>query len=337
MKFLLSLALVLAAAGSARAQRATPPPSSQGRALFDLLWGQPQTPHPSVVRVIVPQRDGVSLGSGTLVDSNEQHGLVVTNWHVVDNPGGPITVAFPDGFRTTGQVLKVDRDWDLAALLIHKPPTARPVPLADRAPQPGDRLTIAGYGPGPYRAATGECTQYVAPGANFPYEMVEVAASARQGDSGGPIFNDRGQLAGVLFGEGHGRTSGSYCGRVHQFLMLASAEMHAAPPLASASGPPESRITAMPPAAPDTSPPGGTSPVASEADVPSRYEFASHEAETWRPTRVPDMPENAEAPRPPISPAWREFTGSTPVEQVKAALAVVGLLALVARSLRLVH
>ena len=49
--------------------------------------------------------------------------------------------------------------------------------------------------------------------------MVEVAVSARQGDSGGPIFNSRGELAGVLFGEGHGRTSGSYCGRVRWFLV----------------------------------------------------------------------------------------------------------------------
>src|SRR5262245_47518650 len=53
---------------------------------------------------------------------------------------------------------------------------------------------------------------------NHPFEMVEVAVSARQGDSGGPILNSRGELAGVLFGEGHGRTSGSYCGRVKWFL-----------------------------------------------------------------------------------------------------------------------
>ncbi len=35
---------------------------------------------------------------------------------------------------------------------------------------------------------------------------------------GGPIFNSRGEMAGVLFGEGHGRTAGSYCGRVQWFL-----------------------------------------------------------------------------------------------------------------------
>jgi len=48
--------------------------------------------------------------------------------------------------------------------------------------------------------------------------MVELAAEARQGDSGGPILNQRGELAGVLFGSGPGYTSGSYGGRVLKFL-----------------------------------------------------------------------------------------------------------------------
>ena len=66
--------------------------------------------------------------------------------------------------------------------------------------------------------AAGRCTQYVSPGARHPFEMVEVSAAARQGDSGGPILNGRGELAGVLFGEGDGKTAGADCGRVAQFL-----------------------------------------------------------------------------------------------------------------------
>ena len=58
----------------------------------------------------------------------------------------------------------------------------------------------------------------MAPATNLPYEMVEVAAEARQGDSGGPIFNERLELAGVLFGSANGTTSGSYSGRVQSFL-----------------------------------------------------------------------------------------------------------------------
>ena len=176
-----------------------------------------QVAHPAVVRVIASERGGTSYGSGTLVGVSQSHGLVVTNWHVVRDARGPIMVVFPDGFQSAAAVMKVDRDWDLAALAIWRP-NARPVALATAAPRPGETLTIAGYGPGWFRAASGNCTQYVAPGSNMPFEMVELTADARNGDSGGPILNRRGELAGVLFGAGLGRTTGSYCGRVRWFL-----------------------------------------------------------------------------------------------------------------------
>jgi hypothetical protein len=174
-------------------------------------------PHPAVARIIVPERDGTSYGSGTLVDVRDQYGLVVTNWHVVRDATDRIEVVFPDGFRSYGQALKVDKDWDLAALVIWKP-NASPVPLANSAPQPGDVLTIAGYGKGTYRALRGNCTQYLSPTVKLPREMVEVSVAARQGDSGGPIFNSRGELAGVLWGAGSATTLGSYVGRVGGFL-----------------------------------------------------------------------------------------------------------------------
>jgi S1-C subfamily serine protease len=175
------------------------------------------TPHPAVARIVVPEKDGVSYGSGTLVDARGQFGLVVTNWHVVRDAAGPIEVEFPGGFKSPAEVVKTDKDWDLAALSVYRPPSS-PVPVTAAAPQPGEWLTIAGYGGGDWRVAGGQCTQYLAPGLDFPHEMVELATEARQGDSGGPIFNQQGELAGVLFGSGPGYTSGSYGGRVLKFL-----------------------------------------------------------------------------------------------------------------------
>ena len=159
----------------------------------------------------------MSLGSGTLVAVNGRHGLVVTNWHVIRDAGDRIEVAFPDGFRSQATLLAADRDWDLAALAIWRP-NVQPIPLANQAPWPGDHLTIAGYGSGSYRTATGRCVQYVSPGANLPFEMVELAADAREGDSGGPILNQQGELAGVLFGATCGRTAGSHTVPVRRFL-----------------------------------------------------------------------------------------------------------------------
>ena len=205
MKRLLATAVVLCAASAALGNPAPP----TGRASHGA--------HPAVVRVIVAERGAVSYGSGTLVGTDQTLGLVVTNWHVIRDAAGPITIVFPDGFRSTATVLAADRHWDLAALAIRRP-NVRPVALAANAPRRGDPLTIAGYGSGWYKASTGRCTQYVSPGSGLPFEMVELDASARQGDSGGPIMNQRGELAGVLFGTGFGRTSGSHSGRVRRFL-----------------------------------------------------------------------------------------------------------------------
>ena len=195
-------------------------------------WGQPQpfdpelfsdyllsgqTPHPAVVRIIAPETGGVSLGSGVLVDANATQGLVLTNWHVVRDSRSAVLVQFPDGFQSAGTVVRCDEAWDLAAISVWKPP-ATPVALADHNPVPGEPLSIAGYGRGAYRAQSGRCTEYLSPGAGFPKELVELAAPARQGDSGGPILDSNGRLAGVLFGEGEGRTVGSCASRLRTFL-----------------------------------------------------------------------------------------------------------------------
>jgi hypothetical protein len=169
--------------------------------------------------------------------------LVVTNWHVVRSARQGVLVVFPDGFQSLGQVLRMDDDWDLAGILI-KRPTAAPVKVASQPPQIGELLTIAGYGGGTYRAQTGRCTQYLAPSLRHPFEIVECAATARQGDSGGPIFNSNGELAGVLFGEGGGRTSGTYCGRVHQFLVSATSRLREQSGAQVAALPPTNDIAA---------------------------------------------------------------------------------------------
>lgn len=177
----------------------------------------PPAPHPAVVRVRVPEHGGTAYGSGTLIDIRDEYGLVLTNWHVVQGATGPIEVTFPSGFVSQARSLKVDSDWDLAALVIWRP-SCQPVRLSPVPPQPGDRLTICGYGAGDYRAVSGRCTQFYAPRLDLPQELVELDVQARQGDSGGPIFNERGELAGVLFGAGQGTTLGSYEGRVKTFL-----------------------------------------------------------------------------------------------------------------------
>jgi hypothetical protein len=301
--------------------------------------------HPAVVRIVVAEKDGQSLGSGTLVDVRDNAALVVTNWHVVREATGEIQVIFPSGFRSAARVVATDEPWDLAALSIWKPEVA-PVRVASEPPRPGELLTIAGYGSdGMYRAASGRVTQYLAPSDKHPHEIVEIAATARQGDSGGPMFNARGELAGVLFGSVGNTTSGSYGGRVAAFL---------APLLAATAAP------AMPPASPApataTTPPPTIDTLASATPQHGDAAFHSTNPTVAPKTAAPLEPVTGDDPlltepefkiiHTPLDPVvpvaspdraggassgWtsQDFIGRTPLEQGKAALAIIGLIALV--------
>jgi S1-C subfamily serine protease len=295
----------------------------------------PQSPHPAVVRVIAEEREGISQGSGTLVDVRDPFGLVVTNWHVVRDATGPVNVIFPDGFRSAARVLQVDRDWDLAALLIWRP-HASAVPLASQAPRPGDALTIAGYGPGNYRAVPGRCTQYVAPSTHHPYEMVEVSTMAREGDSGGPIFNERGELAGVLFGSGDGATAGSYAGRVREFLKTAwSPTQSAEIPQALAATNPDRADSQAPRRLPEVSQPTAPDEVAQLTPLPARSRSLPPPAPSLA-SSFTDHSLDSELPAVQTSTiSWEEFAGQTAFQQIKTVLAVIGLAAIFLQLTRL--
>jgi hypothetical protein len=175
------------------------------------------TPHPAVARIIVPERKSAALGSGTLIAKTTQHGYLITNWHVVREARNGALVVFANGTQAQGRILKTDKDWDLALVQIPAP-AMESLPISSAVPQVGEQLWIAGYGSGEFLLQAGLCSQYLAPYPEWPLELVEVGAAARQGDSGGPILNSRGELAGVLFGQGEGYTMGAYGGRVLQFL-----------------------------------------------------------------------------------------------------------------------
>jgi hypothetical protein len=270
-----------------------------------LLSGQ--TPHPAVVRIVAAEKAGASLGSGVLVDANREQAIVLTNWHVVRDSRSAVLVQFPDGFQTAGTVVRWDEAWDLAALVIWKPP-ATPVPLAVTPPVPGDLLTIAGYGRGPYRAQTGHCTEYLSPGTGYPKEFVELAAGARQGDSGGPILNERGELAGVLFGQNSGRTIGSCSTRLRTFLAsIGSSGFTAAAAAAYANA---QAMDQMP----------------SGADQTPRIRMAAatiHSPDQQMQAVSSAAPAAATAvlqPSPPAQPAWGPSAMSLPTREELAAI-----------------
>jgi hypothetical protein len=309
------------------------------------------------------------MGSGSLVAVDANHGLVITNWHVVRDAAGPVTVLFPSGFGSSATILKVDRVWDLAALAIQRP-NVQPIVLSTEPPRPGEVLTIAGYGPtGSYRAVSGQCTNYGSPTETMPKEWVELDTAARQGDSGGPIFNSKGELAGVLFGANNsvftgGYTMGSYCGRVRVFLASVSTDFQRLPAeqaLIAQTAPPARTVlpTAIPayngsgdaPAAgqPYAQPQGSTMPRVADARpmVPVARPPApgvSTAMESQRPmARTQGQIVAAGRPGGPPGASVPAANGvpvvdTTPTrgEQIKTILAVIGIISILFHGIRLI-
>lgn len=310
-------------------------------------------PHPAVARIVASEGRGASYGSGTLVGVDERYGLVVTNWHVVRDAAGPVSVIFPDGFHSPATILATDHDWDLAALAIWRP-NVLPVPLATQAPRPGEPLWIAGYGQGSFRMAGGRCLQYVSPGRSLPSQMVEVSAAARNGDSGGPILNARGELAGVLFGTSFGTTMGSYCGRVDRFLASVSDDFRALPDPPHQATPPHGLEAVMLADLPPTEWTGADeSSTATRSPLPRGPAIAVEPTAALASDRASrsvvepgaasdDPAANLEPQFQRVGPVavntplrWSDIAGKTPVDQIKSVLAAIGAIALLLQGFRL--
>jgi hypothetical protein len=181
--------------------------------------------------------------------------------------------------------------------------------------------------------------------------MVELSAPARNGDSGGPIFNSRGELAGVLFGTAGGETAGSYSGRVRWFLTPVINDFQRLQPdgalLAAATSGPSNQSGTLAAAA-RTPGPARPAPLASIHAGPTRI---GPDIPGTGPALVPSSSIQAESPAgmaqvpesgiPVAIPAPAGDAGQQAPsedgfwEQVKNVLAAVGAVAILFHALRL--
>ena len=188
-------------------------------------------------------------GTGEYVAQYGPWGIVLTNWHVVVESVKSIEVCFPSE-KYPGRVILRDEKWDLAALIIPKPENIRPIPISINVPYFHDRLWAGGYGPteglDDFELHEGRLRNYVSldlprQGANVGdeavleddgtlYETEMIDVGVRSGDSGGPIFNEYGELAGCLWGSDKKSSMGTNGPRMLLFVMEAiqeAAKIHA--------------------------------------------------------------------------------------------------------------
>jgi S1-C subfamily serine protease len=165
-----------------------------------------------------------SIGSGTLVRWGAKKIVVLTARHVIQD-AKKITVELFNKKAYKARVMKADAVWDCAVLeLIGKPVGVEPaeLELGDAAmQQEGNRLESCGYGPdGRLACNTGLFLGYKrsTQTPNGPDDWFEISGHARQGDSGGGVFNQRGRLVGVLWGTNGEVVVGVQAGRLHVLL-----------------------------------------------------------------------------------------------------------------------
>lgn len=103
-------------------------------------------------------------GTGAYVAEYNSWGIVVTNWHVVNEAEESIDVVFPSGAYPSRVIFR-DETWDLAALIIPLPSDLSPIPISFEGPAIGETFWVGGYGHSSglneFQIRSGKLTNYV--------------------------------------------------------------------------------------------------------------------------------------------------------------------------------
>lgn len=136
------------------------------------------------------------LGSGFILDAD---GWIVTNHHVVDGADS-VTVRLSDDREFDAEVVGVDEKTDIALLRVHADEALPYVVLGDSDEiRVGEDVVAVGNPFGLGGTVTSGIVS--AKGRNIsagPYaEFIQTDAAINKGNSGGPLFNDEGEVIGV--------------------------------------------------------------------------------------------------------------------------------------------
>ncbi|MDA8344607.1 MAG: trypsin-like peptidase domain-containing protein [Thermaerobacter sp.] len=149
---------------------------------------------PSVVRVEAQGARGSGVGSGVLVDAAA--GEIVTNAHVVHGQS-EVAITFHDGITRGGQVLALDRLYDLA-LVRTQSPVREAVSLATRAElRPGQLVLAVGNPFGFDWTVTLGVVSAVERMLGPLDGLVQTDAAINPGNSGGALTDLEGRLVGI--------------------------------------------------------------------------------------------------------------------------------------------
>lgn len=171
-------------------------------------------------------------GTAVVIECTNKRTLLLTSAHVLTRINTDLQVSFPTGDTLDARRVEVDRDRDLAMLQC-SPVSIAPVQLALHPPTPGEGLTAAGYGrEGKLRLRVQTVLGYGQSKPGGPHDTLITQGSSEPGDSGGPLLDRNGRLAGLVWGARNGRT---YANAITQIAAFTPSCFPRAPPAIDAA------------------------------------------------------------------------------------------------------
>jgi len=140
-------------------------------------------------------RRGSSQGSGFFISAD---GYLVTNNHVIEK-SSDVEVVMDDGRNLKAKVVGTDPKTDLALLKVEDPTPFKYVEFATDTPRVGDWVLAVGnpFGLGGTVTAGIVSARGRDIGAGPYDDFIQIDAPVNRGNSGGPAFNQLGQVVGV--------------------------------------------------------------------------------------------------------------------------------------------
>jgi len=171
-----------------------------------------------VVRIVNRLGKENSIGSGTLIEKKQDLGVVLTCAHLFSDGVGDLAVFFEGSTPRHALVIAIDKKNDLATLVVERP-AASSIAVATTLPPAGSPLASCGFGQeGRFQANHGRYLGQVTLEHGESSGVLELGGAARQGDSGGPIFDAQHQVVAVILGSDGKVVDGTHCGVIRRFL-----------------------------------------------------------------------------------------------------------------------
>jgi len=197
---------------------------------------EPKRHELAVVRVVNHAAGGQTyIGSGVVVDYRGRQ-VILSVWHTFRAGSQQIDVISYAGKRLDATMAARDQAWDVVILLCKE---ALPDYAALRygsVAELGERMTSCGFGPGSGRdtkegrlgefaANAGTVLRYGTIRGGNASDLIVLSGVARQGDSGGPIFDGQGRVAGILSATDGSEVVGTQAGRIGVLLASMASEI----------------------------------------------------------------------------------------------------------------